>query len=76
MRNVVLKVIVSASPRISGPLALESSSVRKVSRAVWREKVEGLSGTGIAVKDSAGDMAVEVAVRMPYLSQLRYLHYD
>ena len=70
---MVLNVIASASPRTSCPLALESSSVRKVSRAVWREKVAGWSGTGIAVKDSAGEMAVAFALRMPNLSQDRYL---
>lgn len=65
-------MIASASPRISGPLGLESS-VRKVSRAVWRENVDGLEGTGMAVKDSAGEMAVAFALRMPCLSQERYL---
>jgi hypothetical protein len=73
IRNVVLNVIASASPRTSGPLAFESSSVRKVSRAVWREKEAGFSGTAMAVKDSAGEMAVAFALRMPYLSQERYL---
>lgn len=71
MRNVVLKLILSASPRISGPLVEDSSTVKKRSRAVWMEKADGLSGTGIAWKDSSGEMAVLFALRIPYLSQLR-----
>lgn len=73
MRNVVRNAIASASPRTSGPLAFDASIVKNVSRAVCSENVAGFSGTGIAVKDSAGEMAVEVALRIPYLSQERYL---
>jgi len=47
--------------------------VRNKSRAVWREKAEGLSGTGMTTKVSSGEMAVAVALRTPNLSQLRYL---
>jgi hypothetical protein len=71
MRNVVLKVMVSTSPRISAPPADDSSMLRNLSRAVWREKAEGLSGAGMTRKDCSGDMAVALAERMPYLSQLR-----
>jgi hypothetical protein len=73
MRNVVVKLMLSASPRISGPFVEDSSTVKKRSRAVWMEKAEGLSGTGMAWKDSSGEMAVAFALRMPYLLQLRYL---
>jgi hypothetical protein len=74
MRKVVLKVMVSTSPRTSGPPVEDSSMLRNLSRAVWREKAEGLSGTGMTMKDSSGDMAVAFALRIPYLSQLRYLY--
>jgi hypothetical protein len=74
MRNVVVKVMLSASPRISGPFVDDSSTVKNRPRAVCREKADGLSGTGMAMKDSSGEMAVALALRMPYLSQLRYLH--
>lgn len=75
IRNVVLNVIVSASPLTSGPLLFESSIVRNLSRWVCRLNVEGLSGTGIQRNDSSGEMAVEFAERMPYLSQPRYLQH-
>jgi hypothetical protein len=74
MRNVVVKEMLSASPRISGPFVEDSSTVKNRSRAVCREKAEGLSGTGTAMKDSSGEMAVALALKMPYLSQVRYLH--
>lgn len=74
MRKDVEKVMLSASPRSSGPLAEESLTVRNWSRAVWSEKADGLSGTGMTTKDSSGEMAVALALRMPYLSQLRYLN--
>lgn len=71
----MLNVISGASPRISGFGLLESEMERKVSRAVaWREKVEGESGTGMMRKVSRGETAVAVEVRMPNLSQLRYLY--
>jgi hypothetical protein len=73
MRKVVLKVIVSTSARISAPLVDDSSMLRNLSRAVWSEKAEGLSGTGMTTKDSSGDMAVAFALKTPYLSELRYL---
>jgi hypothetical protein len=47
--------------------------VRNLSRTVWREKVDGLLGTGMKRRDSSGKMVVEFVLRMPYLSQLRYL---
>jgi hypothetical protein len=75
MRKVVLKVMCSASPRGSGPLEEDSSTVRNLSRAVCRENAEGLSGTGMTTKVSSGEMAVAVALRTPNLSQLRYLCY-
>lgn len=73
MRKVVLKVMLSESPRISGPPVEDSSMLRNTSRGVWREKAEGLSGTGMTTKDSSGEMAVAVALRMPNLLLLRYL---
>jgi hypothetical protein len=76
-RHVVLKVISVSSPRTSGgALALEEREgrmVRKVSRRVWIWKVPGVSAVGRRVKDSSGEMASDVAVRMPILSQERYL---
>jgi hypothetical protein len=75
IRKVLLKEMVSASPRTSVPLFFESSIVRNVSRWVWILNVDGLSGTGIMAKDSSGEIAVELAERMPYLSQPRYLFY-
>jgi hypothetical protein len=76
-RSVVLKVISVSSPRTSGgALALEEREgrmVRKVSRRVWIWKVPGVSAVGMRVKDSSGEMASDVAVRMPILSQERYL---
>jgi len=42
--------------------------VRNFSFEVERLKVEGLSGTEIMRKDSRGDTAVDMALRMPYLS--------
>lgn len=41
---------------------------------VWIENVPGVSGVGIGTKVSNGEIASRVAVRMPYLSQLRYLY--
>ena len=73
IRKVVLNVIVSASPRTSGPLAPDLSMVRNLSRTVWREKVDGLLGTGMKRRGFSGKMVVEFVLRMPYLSQLRYL---
>ena len=49
------------------------SMVRNLSRAVWREKVDGLPGTEMKRRDSSGEMAVGFVLKMPYLSQLRYL---
>ena len=46
---------------------------KKLSRKVWRAKAEGVLGAGMTRKDSSGDIAVAEALRMPYLSQLRYL---
>lgn len=73
MRNVVWKAMSSASPRRSGVLVAESLLLRNLSRGVCREKAEGWSGTGTTRKDSSGEIAVAVALRMPNLSQLRYL---
>lgn len=73
MRNVVLNVMSSASPRTSGPLVDDSSMLKYFSRWVCREKAPGLSGIAIIRKRSSGEMAFAFALRMPYLSQLRYL---
>ena len=62
----------SASPRTSG-LLLSSVIIRNFSRWVWMLKVPGVEGVAMQRKDSSGEMASVVAVRMPNLSQLRYL---
>lgn len=60
-------------------LVLPSSSSltdRKVSDsppAVSKENRPCASGAGRIRKDSNGEIAADVALRMPYLSQLRYL---
>lgn len=68
----------SASPRISGrALAFEDVvdlTVRNVSRGVWIWKVPGVSAVGIVRNDSNGETASVLAERIPYLSQLKYLH--
>lgn len=72
-----MKVILSASPLISGKLfALEDVDgliVKKVSRNVCIWNVPGVSAVGIQWNVSSGDMASVVADNMPYLSQLKYL---
>lgn len=69
----MLKFISVASPRTEGAVLLLSSMVMNFSAEVWRLKVDGESGTGITRKDSEGETAGAEALRMPYLSQLRYL---
>lgn len=49
------------------------SSVLFIPPPVWRENVPGVSGVGMGMKDSKDDIAEETALRIPYLSQLRYL---
>ncbi len=75
MRNVVSNVISVASPRISGdPFGfVDSLTVRNVSRTVCSWNVPGVSAVGTAAQVSGGETASDVAVRMPYWSQLRYL---
>jgi hypothetical protein len=74
---VVLKVIASASPRISGNALdfedVDGLMVRNVSRRVCIWNVPGVSAVGIERKDSRGDTASVLADNIPNLSQLRYL---
>ena len=42
-------------------------------RCVWMLNAPGMSGVGMQVKDSSKEIASRVALRMPNLSQLRYL---
>lgn len=77
-RSVVLKVMVSASPRSSagGALGLDDVEVlmvMSVSRIVCSWKVPGVSAVAMRLKDSRGETASDVADRMPILSHARYL---
>lgn len=73
----MLNEVVLASPRIStsdvtlGVVLTDRN--RSSPDVVWIEKAPGVSGVGIIAKDSRGDTAVAFALRMPYLSALRYL---
>jgi hypothetical protein len=59
-----------------GPFGfLDSAVVKNVSCRVCNWKVPGVSGVTITFHVSGGAMASEVAERMPYLSQARYLDY-
>ena len=72
-----MKVIASASPRISGRAFdlddVDGLMVKNVSLKVCNWKVPGVSAVGIVRKDSSGDTASVLAERSPYLSELRYL---
>ena len=72
--------IAVASPRISGTEDEDEESFsfteRKASMSppqIWKENISGESGAAIAMNDSNADIAEAVALRKPYLSQLRYL---
>ena len=82
MRNVVLKSIDSASPRISTDSdfvllddleAIGVAMVRNFSRLVCTLRVLGVSGDGRMRNCSSAEMASRVAERMPNLSTERYL---
>jgi hypothetical protein len=51
----------------------DSFTVRNVSRRVCSWNVPGVSAVGTAVQVSRGETASDVALRIPYLSQLRNL---
>ncbi len=74
---VVLNVMASPSPRISGSALdfddVDGLMVKKVSLKVWIWKVPGVSAVGMERKHSRGETASVLADRMPNLSQLKYL---
>lgn len=73
-----MKLVASASPRISGEAFdfedVEGLTVKNVSRNVKIWNVPGESAVGTDRNDSRGDTASVFADRIPYLSQLKYLH--
>ena len=65
-----------ASPRISTGVVLVSLIERKASVSplrIWKENRPGDSVEGTGTKDSNADTAEDEALKIPYLSQLKYL---
>jgi hypothetical protein len=75
-----VKEILGASPRISTADATEYGlhSLIEIKESmspppIWKENVPGVSGVGMGMNNSNDEIADVVALKIPYLSQLKYL---